>query len=390
MCRGAQVTTPFLALAGAVAATGPDAGTPAHYGDPFAEQRWLIAGTALVDLSHRGVLSVSGADRLSWLNSITSQALENLAPGVSSEALFLDPNGHLEHLVRVIDDGDTCWLLIEGTERETLLGWLQRMRFALRVEVRDRSEEFTVLGATDTSVLDVASSAHTPHGTGLDWIDAWATPPSGGHQYATAEPYPGASWRWVERIIPRDDRDRAAAVVASGALHPAGALAVNALRIAAWRPRLVTEVDDRTLPHELDLLRTAVNLTKGCYRGQETVAKVLNLGRPPRRLVMLHLDGSDSVLPSAGAELVAPRQRPEPEPGEPVDLIEVGRITTSGYHHELGPIALAVVKRQVPIELVLQASVGEGRISATQTEIVPVTAGSAVTVPRLPRLGVRR
>src|SRR6218665_741176 len=215
-------------------------------------------------------------------------------------------------------------------------------------------------------------------------------PPSGGRQYATAEPYPGASWRWVERIIPRDDRDRAAAVVASGALHPAGALAVNALRIAAWRPRLVTEVDDRTLPHELDLLRTAVNLTKGCYRGQETVAKVLNLGRPPRRLVMLHLDGSDSVLPSAGAEVVAPRQRPEPEPGEPVDLIEVGRITTSGYHHELGPIALAVVKRQVPIELVLQASVGEGRISATQTEIVPVTAGSAVTVPRLPRLGVRR
>ena len=110
----------------------------------------------------------------------------------------------------------------------------------------------------------------------------------GGHQYATAPPPP------CGRVdLPRDPLEPTASASCAAACPAAGSLALEALRIAAWRPRAATEVDETTIPHELDWLRSAVHLTKGCYRGQETVAKVHNLGHPPRRLVMLHLDGSD-------------------------------------------------------------------------------------------------
>ena len=133
----------------------------------------------------------------------------------------------------------------------------------------------------------------------------------------------------------------------------AGLWAAEALRIAAWRPRFGAETDHRTIVHEVDWLRTAVHLHKGCYRGQETVARVHNLGRPPRRLVFLHVDGSGHALPSAGAEVRA---------GERV----VGHVTSIARHHTDGPIALAVVKRNTDPDLVLAV---EG-VSAAQTVIV--------------------
>ena len=93
---------------------------------------------------------------------------------------------------------------------------------------------------------------------------------------------------------------RADLAAAVGDRPLAGTWAAEALRIAAWRPRLGFETDHRTIAHEVDWLRTAVHLHKGCYRGQETVARVHNLGRPPRRLVFLHLDGSGHTLPARG------------------------------------------------------------------------------------------
>ena len=104
-----------------------------------------------------------------------------------------------------------------------------------------------------------------------------------------------SSGAWRELLVPR--ADLAAAV---GDRPLAGTWAAEALRVAAWRPRLGFETDHRTIPHEVDWLRTAVHLHKGCYRGQETVARVHNLGRPPRRLVFLHLDGSGHTLPAHG------------------------------------------------------------------------------------------
>jgi folate-binding protein YgfZ len=377
--------SPFLALPGAVPAEGVDEGVPAHYGNPMVEQRRLEQGRAVVDLSHRGVLTVTGPDRLSWLNSMASQRIDHLAAGESAEALFLDASGHVEHAVHVVDDGERTWLVAEHDDAPALASWLDRMRFMLRVEVADVSDAFAVVAAMpegDGFPLDLPEGA-------LRWADPWRLELPGGHRYAVDPAHPGAYWRYVEAIVPRDSLAGLAAAIRSGQAEPAGVLALEALRIAAWRPRFSTEVDEKTLPHELDWLRSAVDLHKGCYRGQETVAKVVNLGRPPRRLVMLHLDGSDTVLPKAGDEVVGVKVRPEPAPGEEPERRVVGHVTSSAMHHELGPIALALVKRAVPPELELIVESHGIDVAAAQVEIVPATAGAAVDIPRLPRLGIR-
>jgi folate-binding protein YgfZ len=358
------VTPPTSSPFGRRQLDGAVGSPPVHYGNPVGEQRALAAGTAVVDLSDRDVLSITGDDRLSWLDSLTSQSVAELAPGDSAETLLLDPSGRVEYAIRVFDDGDTAWLLLDAGQGAGLLAFLDRMRFMLRVEVADRSAEFATVGSLG---LDVP--AESPHGIPLVWRDPWTTVVAGGHQYAAAADHPAAEWTYTETLVARDaDLD----------LPAAGTLALEALRIAAWRPRAATEVDATTIPHELDWLRSAVHLSKGCYRGQETVAKVHNLGHPPRRLVMLHLDGSDGVLPAAGSPVLL---------GE----TEVGRITASALHHELGPIALAVVKRNADPAAVLTAAAEDGTVvTAAQQLVVPPDAGAEADVPRLPRLGAVR
>lgn len=362
------MSSEFLRLPGAVEASGVDAGVAAHYGDPFIEQRTLAAGEAVVDLSNRAVLSVSGVDRLSWIDSITSQAVKSLQPGESSETLVLDQTGRLEYAVKLIDDGDSLWMIIEADEAPGLLAWLTSMRFMLRVEPADRSAEFAVIGAFG-AFADLRLPAATANGVPLVWRDPWAGVTPGGHQYAATADHPAADWTWTETIVSRSDLAAIAAAV-----PVAGLLAAEALRIAAWRPRFATEVDERTIPHELDWLRSAVHLSKGCYRGQETVAKVHNLGHPPRRLVMLHLDGSEGVLPAPGDQVT-------------LDGKDVGQITSSARHYELGPIALAVVKRTTAEAAALSVLAGETIVAAAQEVIVPSDAGAVAGVPRLPRLG---
>lgn len=347
-------------------------GTPAlHYGNPLGEQKALAAGQAFVDLSDRAVVTVTGPDRLTWLDSLTSQALTGLQPGDSAETLLLDPTGRVEHAMRVIDDGVTTWLLVDGAEGESLAAWLDRMRFMLRVEI-GTSTLTTVgvfAGAASPSVEPVETTlterAAAPNGVPLIWVDPWSAVVSGGHQYALDADHSYAEWTYREILVdPATSLDD---------LPAAGTLALEALRVAAWRPRLTTEADEKSIPHELDWLRSAVHLNKGCYRGQETVAKVHNLGHPPRRLVMLHLDGSEGVLPNAGDEVLR---------GDDV----VGRVTSAALHYELGPIALAVIKRNVDpaIELVVAAEVP---MAAAQETIVPTDAGAEANIPRLPRLG---
>lgn len=357
------MSTEFLALEGAVEATGYDAGVAAHYGNPSAEQRALAKGEAIVDLSHHGVITVTGPDRLSWLDSITSQRLKDLTPGSSAETLLLDQTGRIEHIIRVLDDGVTAWLLVEAAQTEALCAWLNSMRFMLRVEVADRSADFAAIGTLGTPELAAAS----PNGVPLVWHDPWQAVVTGGHQYSTAREHPAASWTYSEILIERSSLPEASQ------LPHAGILALEALRIAAWRPRFATEIDEKSIPHELDLLRSAVHLTKGCYRGQETVAKVHNLGHPPRRLVMLHLDGSEAVLPAEGDEVLL---------GDKV----VGRVTSAARHHEFGPVALAVVKRMTDPDAVLTIPVDGSIVAAAQEVIVPPAAGAEANVPRLPRL----
>ena len=378
--------SPLLELDGAVQGEGIDAGVAVHYGNPMIEQRRLLAGEAIVDLSHRGVLGVAGPDRLSWLNSISSQELRRLTPGESTETLLLDPNGHLEYAIQVLDDGVETWLLVEAAELPGLHAWLDRMRFMLRVELTDHTADLATIGtmAADPAVVGLEPAA--PNGVPLVWCDPWTGVAAGGFQYAETPVHPGSAWRWTEVLLPRPALRALRDAIGSGTVSASGLLAFEALRIAAWRPRAATEADAKTIPHELDWLRTAVHLNKGCYRGQETVAKVHNLGHPPRRLVMLHLDGSDAVLPAHGDEVQAKRVRPEGE----AELQPVGVITSSAIHHELGPIALAVIKRTVPATVTLYVQSQGISVSASQEVIVPQSAGSVAEIPRLPRLGIRR
>lgn len=354
----------YVAVPGAVA----DERGLAHLGNPLGEQRALAAGAALAPLDDRAVLAVDGEDRLSWLDSLTSQALTRLAPGESAETLVLDPQGHVEHAAAVVDDGERVWLITDRSGAAGLLGWLQRMRFRLRVDLHDLSETHRVVGGTAAVVAAIPAAAV--------WLDPWPGVVDGGWPYAATEPHPGAGRDWAEAIVTVQTHAALVDAAANGTQPLAGRLAADALRVAAWRPAAHAEADGRTLPHEVDWLRTAVHLSKGCYRGQETVAKVHNLGHPPRRLVALQLDGSDAVLPEPGAEVRS---------GDDV----VGHVTSAARHFEEGPIGLALVKRTLPVDAVLTVVAGDGVVAAAQETVVPPDAGRTASVPRLPRLSRR-
>ena len=366
----ALAAAPFAAAPGAVV---DDEGL-AHVGSPNGEQRALAAGRALAPLAARTVLTVSGPDRLTWLDSITSQALAGLAPGESTELLVLDPQGHIEHAASVVDDGERTWLIVDRARAASLAAWLTRMRFRLRVEVQDASDTHRVVGGTAAAIAPLRAAAV--------WHDPWPGVSGGGWGYAVTEPHPGAERDWSEAIVDTAEYDALAAAAASGAQPVAGHLAADALRVAAWRPRADREAgsegDARTLPHEVDWLRTAVHLDKGCYRGQETVAKVHFLGRPPRRIVLLDLDGSLGELPAAGSTLSVEGD---------ANAQTVGRISSVAIHHEDGPIALALVKRSLAEDATLVVQLADGQqVTASATTIVSPTAGRAADVPRLPRL----
>lgn len=358
----------FSTLPGAVSGeSGVD-----HYGDPLREQRALARGSAVAELADRAVIVLEGPERLSWLNSITSQAVDRLPAGASTELLVLDIQGRVEHAAAVWDDGSATYLIADRDDAEPLATWLLRMRFRAQVEIAVREDLFVVGfeggGSAEALVAKVLGD------DARVWTDPWSHVTVGGWQYAPTTEHPGAERDWREVIVSASERE--AIVAQRGDVTTAGLLAVDALRVAAWRPRWSNERDDRVIPHEVDWLRSAVHLNKGCYRGQETVAKVHNLGHPPRRLVMLHLDGSDSVLPAPGQGVFD---------GEN----EVGTVTSAAMHYELGPIALAIVSRRVPADAPLTLPLEDVTISAAQEVIVPADAGATANVPRLTRLSRR-
>jgi folate-binding protein YgfZ len=365
-----MMTDLFDGLDGAVTDTD---GALLHAGNPFAEQRALADGTAVAILLDRAAVSVSGPDRLSWLDSVSSQALTQLEPGISTELLILDPNGRVEHAAAVVDDGETTWLITDRGDAEPLLTWLLRMRFRLRVELRAADDLF-IVGASDAALEAVTAAA--PAGVPLIWRDPWPHVGPGGAAYAVPEEHPGLDRSWNEVLVTAGTVRALVSGAGAGGPMIAGSLAADALRVAAWRPRWAREADERLIPHEVDWLRTAVHLNKGCYRGQETVAKVHNLGHPPRRLVALHLDGSDAVLP---------------EPGDPVtvDGTTVGSVTSVARHYEDGPIALALIKRSAPADAAYLVETADGPIAAAAQIVVPADAGATASIPKITRLSRR-
>jgi folate-binding protein YgfZ len=358
------MTSPLLERPGAVNDTGPDAGIAWHYGDPTAEQRALAAGRAVADQSHLGVVTVTGSDRLTWLNSISTQELAALEPGVSTETMILSPQGRIEHVAGVIDDGETTWLITETAPG--LTAYLDRMRFMLRVEVADSSAEWAALGE--------AIAAPAAAGEPVTWVDPWPHLSPGGTTYApSGAEHPGAKRAWRLVLVPRDELDTHVNARLESGWMLVGTWATEAARIAAYRPRAVREVDELTLPHELDWLRTAVHLHKGCYRGQETVAKVHNVGRPPRRLTLLHLDGSGHALPEPGSPVML---------GTGEEAKQAGQITSVARHHEWGPIALAMLKRSTDPSATVTVPTEGGDMPANQEIIVNADGFSADRPPK--------
>ncbi|MBB2742147.1 UNVERIFIED_ORG: hypothetical protein FHR35_001969 [Microbispora rosea subsp. rosea] len=353
--------SPLLDTPGAVAAQAPDETVAAHYGDPYAEQRALAGGRALVDRSNREVVRITGPDRLSWLNSLSSQKLDTLQPGTPTQTLLLDPQGRVEHHLTLVDDGEAVWAHVEPGTSAELVAFLEKMRFMLRVEVADVTSDYAVVSLTPPSPDESA------HALGV-----------------TVE---GAVAIGGDLLVPRE---RLGGLPDALGLRPAGLWAYEALRIAAHVPRLGFETDHKTIPHEIGWIGVAVHLSKGCYRGQETVARVHNLGHPPRRLVFLHLDGSVDELPPHGAPVTLGVGTPvEADPEAAVEGSaepgQIGFVGSSARHHELGPIALAVVKRTVPVDIDLLA----GGVAASQEIVVPPDAGRNVKIDPALRRRVR-
>ncbi|HEX5016142.1 MAG TPA: folate-binding protein [Actinomycetes bacterium] len=287
-----------------------DAGVPWHFGDPFAEQRLLESGDGVVDLSHRPVVEVAGEDRLTFLHTLTSQHVSELPPGEWTQALILDANGRVEHHVTLVDDGSKVLAHIEPGTTDALMEYLRAMVFWSKVELRVRD---------DLGVL------WRPGPSGMDGADRF-------------------------EFVPRD-------AVTSVDGHRAGTWAYEALRVAAGRPRLGFDTDHKTIPAEANWIGVAVHLHKGCYRGQETVARVHNLGQPPRRLVRLHLDGSDDSLPARGDALQANGRA-------------VGFVGTVIQHYELGPVALGLLKRNLADDAEVVAASADGATRPVTVETV--------------------
>lgn len=292
---------------------GPDQGAIWHFGEPFKEQKELVSGNGWADLSHRGVISITGKDRLTWLHALTTQHLERLTPGDWKEALILDAQGHIIEQLFLVDDGSTTWMHTETQRVELLIEYLEKMKFRLDVEVKNQTSDYSVLRAAGISDNIGGPYALVPRAELADTISAF-----------------------------------------NKAHTQVGIWALEALRVSQGRARLLFEVDHKSIPNELGFLYKAVHMQKGCYRGQETVAKVFNLGQPPRKLVLLHLDGSMVAMPENGAKLFHNEK-------------EVGYIGTIARHFELGPIALAVIKRNTPPDTVL---IADG-VSATMEELLP-------------------
>ena len=375
-------------------------GATAHFGDPSGEQWALEAGRALVRRPDLAVISVSGADRLTWLTSLASQIVTGLVPGMSRELLILSPEGRVEHWAGASDDGEALHLIVERSDLSGFVAFLDSMRFALRVSVAER--DVVVFSSVRAGANTPASVAGLP-GHLWTWEDPWPGVVEGGAAYFQGERHPGARTPMMFHAVSRQDADEFEAAwlaggAASGAAEAhaapssappgarsstpspaggkrrrAGYLAWEAMRIAAWKPRLGRETDARAIPPEVDWLRTAVHTTKGCYRGQETIARVINLGRPPRRLTYLQLDGSRGDLPA---------------PGTPITVggRQVGVITSSARHADEGPIALALIARAVPVSTVFDID----GVAAAQEEIVPVHGKSSVSPQTRPGADLSR
>lgn len=374
--------SPLLNTDKAIGGIGLDEGVALHYGQPVLEQRALSQGSAIVDVSNRGVIELHGPDALKILHILSSQSFEGeswqkpTSLPASTETMFFDLQGRIEYapkvLITELGDSPRIYLLTESDETAAVADWITKMRFMMQLEITDVTDQFAaVIACTNVAAWQEF----------LCWTDPWPDVTHGGYSYAAMDQadHPGHDYSFFTYLLPRERFSELVEEVLAEGYSLAGTSALEALRVAACRPRWGKETDERTIAHELDWLRTAVHMNKGCYKGQETVARVHNLGRPPRRLVLLHIDGSQHTLVTDGAAVlqqVGDKER------------EIGKVTSAALHHEMGQIALALIRRNTdPAEtLVISDTPAEGaepvKYAAAQELIVSPEAGQVVGRPK--------
>lgn len=307
-----------------------------HFGNPLLEQRMLEEGKAYVERTDQEVIRLSGDDARSWLHALVSQDILNLEDGSSTEALLLDPQGRIEQQLKVVRERDDLLVIVSKEKTPSLIDWLSKMRFRSKVQIEK----------TNLRVFGVLAGASG---------NVWKDPFSNENSFSVSYNNHRKSFPYCE-IISETPPD----------LTPAGLSAYAALRIFAGRPE-ISDVDEKSLPHEFDWLQSAVHLSKGCYRGQESVAKVHNLGHPPRRLAILHLSSGDDLASKSDKVFYQDK--------------EVGKVLAGGIHYEAGSIALVLVNRNTPY-LDLAVEISNRKVPATQEVLVPADAGKAANLPR--------
>ncbi|MCS6800328.1 MAG: aminomethyltransferase family protein [Chloroflexota bacterium] len=304
---------------------------PMDYGDPIAEARAVRERAGLADRSDRGKVRLAGPDRVAFLQALVTNDVSAVAPGRGIYALGLNHKGQIAAEFPILPWGETLLLAVEPEERAFVIGWLRRFKLRRKVEIADVTESIGLL-----SLVGPAAPAI---------LAAWLGEPLILERDAVAE----REWRGAPLLLagnrdlgeigydlylPSDKTAEAwEALRAAGNPRPFGRTAWEALRIEAGTPRYGPELNESTLPPEAQLETRAISYTKGCYPGQEIVARIKNRGHVNRFLRGLQFD--PGPVPAPGAALWAGDRH-------------VGAVTSAALSPTLGlPIALAYLRREV-------------------------------------------
>lgn len=291
-----------------------------HYGDPLTEQRAFEMDSTfgIVDRSNRVVLEVAGEEAPEFLHRLLSQHLSVPEEGLGTWALNLDANGRILHHIGITYSAGTFYLDVSPRSAYSLQRYLEQMVFWSKVTItRSSLSMLSIIGA------GVKSLDHAGIGAGLAVAELAGA--------AALREYELAGLPCTDLLV-ADPLASAEALIDEGG-KLAGLMAYTALRVRGLVPEVGIDMDEKSIPHESSLLvQSAVHLNKGCYRGQETVARVDNLGRSPRVLALAHFDGSAPELPTTGAVITKGGR-------------SVGRVGTVVHDYEYGPIGLVLVKR---------------------------------------------
>jgi tRNA-modifying protein YgfZ len=299
-----------------------------------AQYRQLREECGLLDRSGRGGIAVLGPDGAEYLQGQLTNDVEGLAVGEGQYAALLDRKGHMQTDLRVLRVGAEEILLdLERETKDAALRHLTMYSIGRDVKVVDATEERTIVSLIGPRSAEIAATPPLP-----EFANEAAT--VGGVDCLAVGTRDG-----IDLFLPASERERVIAALLEAGAVEVSAEAVEILRVEAGVPRFGAEMDAATMPAEAGIVEETVSFTKGCYIGQETVARLHYKGKPNRHLRGLRL--SASAAPGAALRL-----------GEK----EVGTLGGAVVSPALGPIGLAIVRREA--EPGTQLAVGEDGVTA--------------------------